>query len=579
MTQPIAMAVAGVRWQVLPEFRERLFGPQGLLLNDWLQSGQAQVVKHGSHRTVYRVILDGLTLYLKHFRLSDLRSWCRQLIRPSKARLEYQRAVALASRQVPTILPVALGERATGLRPAESFLITQGLDDTEPFNAFLERTLPTLSPARQARVGQRLAVELGQLVARMHEGGIVHQDLHPANLLVRLEADDQPRLYVIDLHPLRLGRPLSWRASRKNLVLLNRWFSMRVSRSDRLRFWRTYCRVRNIAAGEQARRDELGADVERRTWQSNLDFWKKRDRRCLGNNRSYRRVRSAVACGHAVADLDAQVLAALLADPDEPFRRPGVTLLKDSRSSTVAEFDLPIGGSPRRVIYKRFRVTSWSDPWAALLRPSAALRSWVNGHGLLLRYLPTARPLAVFHRRRHGLSYEGYLLTEKVPDAVDLHGFVAGLNALPDAQRRHALRCRIEQVARLVRELHRRQLSHRDLKAANILLSGECQPPGAPKNQGVNIPRSPENLWLIDLVGVRLHGRLPRWRKVRNLARLHASFFQNPVLSRTDKLRFLRTYLNWGLFGRGSWKRWWHEIEQATLAKAARNARNGRPLA
>jgi hypothetical protein len=38
-------------------------------------------------------------------------------------------------------------------------------------------------------------------------------------------------------------------------------------------------------------------------------------------------------------------------------------------------------------------------------------------------------------------------------------------------------------------------------------------------------------------------------------------------------------YLEWGLRGREGWKRWWHEIEQATLAKVARNARNGRPLA
>jgi hypothetical protein len=381
------MAVAGIRWQVLPEFRERLFGPEGLRLADWLRSGQAQIVKHGAHRTVYRVALDGLTFYLKHFRLCDLRSWCRQLIRPTKARMEYQRAVALADRQVPTITPLALGECGSGFRPGESFLITQALDDAQPLGAFLDRTLPTLSPARQARVGQRLAVELGRVVARLHDGGIVHDDLHPANLLVRLEGDE-PRLFVIDLHPVRLGRPLGWRASRKNLIVLNRWFSMRVSRSDRLRFWRAYWRARNLGEGDPSRRDDQGDELERRTWQANLAFWKHRDRRCLGNNRSFRRVHSAVAAGHAVTDVNAAALEALLADPDEPFRRPGVTLLKDSRSSTVAEFDLPVNGSMRRVIYKRFRVTSWSDPWAALVRRSPALRSWVHGHGLLLRYLP-----------------------------------------------------------------------------------------------------------------------------------------------------------------------------------------------
>ena len=85
--------------------------------------------------------------------------------------------------------------------------------------------------------------------------------------------------------------------------------------------------------------------------------------------------------------------------------------------------------------------------------------------------------------------------------------------------------------------------------------------------------------WLIDLVGVERRGKLRRSRRVQNLTRLHASFHRHPAVTRTDKLRFLRAYLEWGLRGRDGWKRWWREIEQATRAKVARNARNRRPLA
>ena len=304
--------------------------------------------------------------------------------------------------------------------------------------------------------------------------------------------------------------------------------------------------------------------MEQGTWLSNLRFWRSRDRRCLAENRYYGRVRSEAVAGHAVRDLDPAALAPLLADPDEPFRRPGVRLLKDSPSSTVAEFDLPLPGGPRRVIYKRFRLTTWSDPWVALCRAPAALRSWVFGHGLRERGLPTPRPLAVLHRQRHGLPCEGYLLQEKVPDAVDLHRFVAGLADRPPAERRAAVRRCLERAADLVRELHRRRLAHRDLKAANILVQG---------------PALEAALWLIDLVGVRRHRHLPRHRRVQNLARLHASFCRNPLLTRTDRLRFLRVYLQLGLVGRERWKGWWREVEEATRAKVARNARTGRPLA
>jgi hypothetical protein len=424
----------------------------------------------------------------------------------------------------------------------------------------------------------------------MHDAGILHDDLHAANLLVRLEPDDRVFLYLVDLHAVQLGRPLNWRTRRANLVILNRWFVLRVGRVDRLRFWKAYFMACQRQAGSRLlawaripilsnngqdwnpipqvhrqdwnpipRAREMALDVEARTWASNLRFWRSRDQRCLVTNRYYEHIRSSVAAGYAVRDLDRSALATLLANPDEPFQRPGAQSLKDSRSSTVTELEVMINGVVRRAIYKRFSVTAWSDPWVNFVRLPAALRSWIFGHGLRERCMPTARPLAVLHRRRRGLSREGYLLTEKIDDAVDLHRALRDLNAMPLEQGRSVLRHRIGQAAGLIRELHQRNLSHRDLKAANILVAGD-------------------QVWLIDLVGVSRPRVLRRARRVQNLARLHASFYDQPSLTRTDKVRFLRAYLQWGLRGNGGWKKWWHEIAQATADKVARNRRNGRPL-
>lgn len=573
----VQVTAGGYRWQVRPEYRERLVGPQGLRLEEWLRGGQARVVKHGPHRTVYHVTLPGLTFYLKHFRVADVRARLREMVRPAKARMEYDRALAVAGRRVPTITPLGLGVRAVGIGPGDSFLATHTLEDVEPLSTFLETTLPGLPPVRRTRLRRRVAEELGALIARMHEAGILHHDLHAANLLITVRPDDSLRLFLIDLHAVHLGRPLGWRRSRANLVLLGRWFSLRASRADRLRFWRAYCRVRagrgrdHSASLSPSLEDTFrrrARDLEARGWRSNLAFWRRRDRRCLERNRRYQPVRGHGVRGHAVRDLDPPTLAALLADPDEPFRRPGVRLLKDSPSTTVAELSLTVDGVPRRVVYKRFAVTSAADPWLALLRPTPALRSWVHGHGLRERCLPAARPLVVLHRYRYGLPREGYLLAEKIDDATDLHRILEQLRRLPPAERRAALYRLIERVARLVRDLHRRRLSHRDLKAANILVqTGEHQGQSGP------------HVWLIDLVGVTRHRRLRYARRIQNLARLHASFFRNPALTRTDKLRFLRVYLQWGLVGREGWKLWWKDIERATQAKEAHNRRRGRPLA
>jgi hypothetical protein len=279
-------------------------------------------------------------------------------------------------------------------------------------------------------------------------------------------------------------------------------------------------------------------------------------------------VRGAEVAGHAVADLAPDVLAPLLADPDAPFGRPDVVVLKKSPSSAVVEFDLPGPHGPRRVVYKRFAVTRWSDPWAALFRPTPALRSYVMGHGLLLRCLPTPRPLAVWHRYRHSLPREGYLLTEKVPDALELLRFVNHLFSLPEAERLPLLRGLIDRTAHLLATLHQRRLSHRDLKAANLLIGGVS---GLASGGEMSI-------CFIDLVGVRRPLKLRRSRRVQNLARLNTSFLNHPGLTRSDRLRFLRVYLRWGLRGRLGWKRWWRQIEEATARKVRHNLRSGRPL-
>jgi len=583
-----------VRWWVAPGLDSALIGPDGLRLDEWLQNGQATIVKQGPHRVVYRVELsDGQVVYIKHNLVPDFRSVLRHLVRPSKARLEFDRAIAVAARGVPTIVPLALGERQAFLGTGDSFLVTRGLDDTQTLNSFLAATLVPLPPARQARVRQRLAAALGRFVAHLHDAGIRHNDLHAANILVRLTADDHPRLYLIDLSAVRLGPCLDRPASRDNLVLLTRWFVPRSSRADRLRFWRAYYEARGVGIwprGSRGHREHfaLAGAIEEGALKSTLAFWKNRDPRCFGSNRHFRRLRRPGLVGHAAADFDSPLLPVLLADPDALFRQPGVRLLKDSRSSTVAELECLTNGVARRLIFKRFRVADWTDPWAALLRPSPALRSWLFGHGFRERCLPTARPLVVLHRVQAGLLREGYLLAEKIERAVDLHAFVARLTELPAEQARRRLRLALDALARTVRHLHRCRLSHRDLKAANLFIDPnlDCQrspflpvdagAPGAPISNLLPLPASP--VWFIDLAGVSLHGRLARSRRVQNLARLHASFHQSQALTRTDKLRFLRCYLLWNLVGRGTWKTWWRAIDRATLRKVARNGRRGRLL-
>jgi tRNA A-37 threonylcarbamoyl transferase component Bud32 len=580
----------GVRWRMRPdEELGRLLGPGGLRLTEWLACGAARVLKQAPLRSIYRVVLPGLDFHLKHYPEHDGRAWLRALVRHSKARREFDRIAAVLARGVPTVEPLAAVEIGPPAGPRGSYLLTRTLPDAVGLDVFLEAP-PPWHPARRARFRQRLAVALGRFLAQVHEAGITHHDLHAGNILLHLDADDRPELYLIDLHAVHLGPPLPWPAARDNLVILNRWFSLRSERGDRLRFWQAYRAARAAALPGGGRHDPFMAgtlvrDLECRTLRSNLGFWRDCDRRCLGGNRRFRRVRRGDVAGCVVADLDDAVLAPFLADPEAAFSwavatggPPVAVLQRQAGRPSVVEFDLATAAGLCRVVYKRFTARGKLEPLAALVRPTPALRSYVLGHALSLRCLPTPRALGVWHRYRGGLPCEGYLLTEKVPDAVDLRTFVDRLAGAGDTTR---LRRLIDQVARLVRLLHQRHLSHRDLKAANLLVSpmpavityrGIAPLTGAAPVDGT------DQVWFIDLVGAQRHGKLGRRRRVQNLARLHASFWDHPGLSRTDRLRFLRVYLAWGLLGRYGWKRWWRQVEEATGAKVRRNLRSGRPL-
>jgi len=544
----------GRKWRLAPTAMSH-FGPAGPDLDRWLADGSAQIVKTGPHRTVYRVVLPGGTVYVKHCRIMGLRAWAREALRPPKACLEFENLLALQERGIAAVVPLAWGS-ADSLRPGESWLITESLDGAIPFTEFVDRRLG-------ARERRELARALGRFFAKLHDAGVAHPDPHPGNLLV-VETPQGPRFSLIDLHAVHLSRMLTWHASRANLVVFNRWFQLRASRTDRFRFWKEYCASRarsgltvgwalptnssgGIAGDPNAPDLVVGSahptkerrvrDVERTTAVSNFRFWAGRVSRCLGTNRYFQKVKRGEVRGFAVRDLPDDVLAPLLDNPDALFTR----LLKDSRTSTVAIVNL--GG--RELILKRVNVRHWTEPIKNLFRKSAVLRSWVNGHALRDRWLPTPRPLAALHRYRFGLPAEGYLLTELVEVAEPL-----------TAKAQAA-----ERIARILRAMHDRGVSHRDLKAANILLERGTEPA------------------FIDLVGVRLGSPAGFRQRAKELARLNASFLADAAVTRSARLRFLLTYLNAGDPRIGDWRKWWKEIARATAAKQAKNRRTGRPLA
>jgi len=519
-TEPLETRRAnGQIWHFRPGVAPLLGGVPDI--EEWERRGLATLVKKNLQRSIWRVALPGSAVYLKLCRTNTPRAWIRDILRPPKARLEFENALALQSCGIGCTEPLAWG-MSDGLWPGSSYIITREQVNAEPLDLFLANPL---TPQRR----RQLAVAFGEYLAKLRDAGVSHPDAHPGNFLIEWLAS--PKFCLLDVHAVHFGTVSG------NLVLLNRWFQMRTTRCDRLRFWRAY-----TSSTSKSEPKEL----ETQTHRSNLRFWQNRLPRYLGKNREYRKIRGPGIRGHAANELPEDLLSNWIANPDAIFHASSSTVIKDSRSSTVALFE----HRGQKYIAKRFRRNRFINGIKNRLRHSPALRSWIFGQSLRDRGLPTARPLAVLQRYRDGLPREGYLIFEHIADAVELPDAVAQASWVERKQL-------IDSIGRLLRHVHERGVSHRDLKAPNILIAA-----GQPV--------------LIDLVGVRLGLRVSFSERVRNLARLNASFVNSNFVSRTDRLRFLRVYLLWSS---RDWKLVWRAIAAETLAKVDKNRRSGRVLA
>jgi serine/threonine protein kinase len=561
-----------VGWWCREGWAARLLGECGLRLQEWRELGLLTTIKSGPHRIVYRAQLPDGAIFIKHFLVPTWRATFRQWVRRGKGRNEGKRSGHLATIGVPTITPVALGEQRKRKFLLENYLVTPAINAATPLDEFLEERLPDWPEPLRSQVRRRLAHAMAVMTARLHNAGLLHQDFHPGNILVRFDPNAiEPELVMIDLDALRKSRRIAWKLAKQNLALLDHYFWLRSSRTDRHRFLKAYVRNRPEAPWDLRRLSRQIEDTTR-LWAERL--WRRWGRRCRSSNKYFEVYPGRLYWCVASRDLDPRELSALFDDPDQPFHGKIATILKDSRTTTVAETTMMVRGRPCQVIYKRFNRKKWLDPFLNIFRPSRAWRSWQAGQHLASRGIPTPQNLAFIARRRPFasspfswfLSHETYLITIKETDAVTLSNYAElVLPTLAPEERRARIREITASLALLIRSLHERSLSHRDLKASNILISArEAGHPG--------------RLSLIDLVGVRLQHPVPLRRRVQNLARICLSLSSVPGRTRTDTLRFLRLYLHWGLSPLSDWKSFWRSIDRAIGAKRSRNLRSGRPL-
>lgn len=366
-------------------------------------------------------------------------------------------------------LPTARLLAAGKLEGAGYFVLTEYLDGAQ--------CPSTTAPGELSRVFEA--------VGRMHARGILQEDVHLGNFLLKNDC-----LYVIDGDAIRPAG--SNRERLDNLALLFAQLPPASCNEMQTALLAAYRRANpNLAIDEEPLASAIARAREARL----ADYLDKCLRDC-----SLFKVARRVDRFFSLVRTEADFLAPLIADPDA-WLEQGIPL-KRGRSATLALVEL----DGRKLVIKRYNIKSAGHALSRFWRPSRAWHAWVEAHRLRFLGIPTPHPLALIERRLGPLRGRAWLISEYC-EGPNLQERLAAENGLPPEI--------AAAVHRLFAQFAEARISHGDLKATNFLCCGD-------------------GLVVLDLDAMRRHDSEAAWRKAwqKDRARFLRNWPEGSVLQR-----------------------------------------------
>lgn len=534
------------RWWINPDWSQELLDGGGLRLKEWTDEGKVEIVKHSLQRTVYRVGLAEKPVYVKYYPVNDLRSRVRHWLRKAKAWIEWQRTIQLQQRAVPTIRPVAVGEHPD----LGSYIITEEIPQAFQFHEYVQRYWQLWKQAGDTTSCRMLIEELARFLAEMLQRGIVHDDLHAGNILIHTNSEGKRSWFLIDPYRVQTQPPNDRTALLRTLTLIGHSIRQFINEKELLHGWVVFRRASGFHFNVDEER-RLLSDAYRLIEQRLYRVWNRRASRSTKANRDFYELRVRRCHAWACREVHADWLAKFLYDPEQIIQSHSVQILKTSRHGLVAAVRAP----EQTMVIKQFDSRHAADRLIGHWRRSPALHCYRMAYRLETAGISIAKPYAFVEQRRHGQLLHSYMFMEYLKDTSQLGEFWQ--TATQVQQRETTL-----QLAAMIKRMHRYNMSHRDLKATNILV----------REHGDDTT----SLFLIDFRGVTFSHWLGRTRRMKDLARLALSAVTSLHVSRTVLLRFLRCYLPAN--EQASWRRYWCEIARLMQLKIRQNAKRRREL-
>ncbi len=190
-----------------------------------------------------------VTLYLKRHcsRPSRMDLWHKLVRRKlvSEGMREWRNILEFKSCALPTVVPLAAGERLLPSGFRESFVMTEGLDKHVALDQYIKEHLAPPLDARRRGEKRGLIAAVACLTRHLHWLGFNHRDYYLCHLFVRPGDGGAEDLRIIDLQRVGYHMPLSAHWIVKDLAALHySSLGLPLTNRDRLRFYALYSRGR-----------------------------------------------------------------------------------------------------------------------------------------------------------------------------------------------------------------------------------------------------------------------------------------------------------------------------------------------
>jgi tRNA A-37 threonylcarbamoyl transferase component Bud32 len=543
----------------------------------------AELVKENPLRRVWRVRIGEKEYYAKYYYRNGRRWKIKRFLRGPECVKEWRVARYAQSHGVACVKPAAYAVVKSSAGKMDCLLLTESIRRSFPLDDYWKSLLNLGRSESQHRISE-LEDSLAELLARAHQGGISHSDLHPGNLLVEPQQSGRPKVYLVDLQSIRIGRRVSDQEAIYNLAQLNQWFRLNATLTQRMRLLKRYMSYRRKMAGEAGAKWSTqtfkvwAKMMEEAAYEHAAKLMASRDRRTMRRSKYFEFLRLPhhwqghffLKTKHPLDYSPASRMVFRTKDWRRAFRNPEAIIeqfaserlpIKKSTSTLVCRGELMVGEQPIKIVIKRQECRNWFSIFCNCFRKSRAIQAWQAAYAMIHRGMEVAKPLAVLEKRIGPVLLETILVTEDLSPVINLRAFMMNtLGEIPENKRREYKAVIIEQLAVLLRKMNFNGFTHRDMKGVNILLRNMTF-------EYTGQPAKDIQVVLIDLDGLKVSGRGNEQERFREIVRLSYCVDYSDYVTRTDRARFLKAYLTKFGSGRPNWKKLWRKIEEERNAK------------